>query len=137
MRHHNCDNDDDIFDPCEDPCARPADPCETRWRRDAAYRRRTRKENGTIVLIGVLIAVAAVATFALFASGVLVWNSVEDDRVVGVPATGDCDKCGTSGTGGAGVGDITVNTDKIGITTDKIIVDKDRGHDYKDKHNDD
>jgi hypothetical protein len=132
MRHHNCaDDDEDIFDPCEDPCARPSDPCETRWRRDAAYRRKTRKENGTIVLIGVLIAVAAVATFALFASGVLVWNSVEDDRVVGVPATGDCDKCGTSGTGGAG--DITVNTDKIGITTDKIIIDK---GDKKDKHND-
>lgn len=134
MRHHICEEDEDIFDPCEDPCAKPADPCETRWRREAAYRRRTRRESGTIVLIAVLIAVAAVSTFALFATGVLVWNSVEDDRVVGVPATGGGAAPAPDNNGDKS--DVTINTDKIGISTDKIIV-KDKHHGDKDKHHDD
>lgn len=120
--HHD---EDDLYDPCEDPCAQPVDPCAARFKRDAAYNRRVKRETGTIILIGVLIAVAAVATFALFATGVLVWNSVDDDRVVGEPATGDCNRCG-------GDKEEDDKPSSVVINTDKIIIDKK----HKDKNRD-
>jgi len=112
--YHKCDDDYDYVDSSIDACSDP-DPCAERFARDKARNRRAKKQAATIALIAAGVVAVAAFAFFLVASGIVVFNS-------GAPDENGISKGGT----------IVINTDKIGISTDKIIVDKHK----KDRHND-
>ena len=110
MTHKCCDDEHYLHysGDCGDP-----DPCAERWHINEVRSRKAKKQGATIALIVAGVAAVVGLAFFLVAQGIVVLD--DDGRViVGQPAPAPEPK------------DININTDTVGITADKVIVDKDK-----------